>query len=53
MEMRLIPRHKHRHHSKAPRVSISQAEITADLLYPASPRSLRERGDAQSRRTGR
>lgn len=37
--MRLIHRH-HRgnHHAKAPRVSITQAEITADLLYPAGPR---------------
>jgi hypothetical protein len=33
--MRLIPRHRHTHPSKAPRVAISQAEITADLLYPA------------------
>ena len=42
--MRLIPRHRHHHRSKAPRISISQAEITADLVYPASPRSARERG---------
>ena len=41
--MRLIPRHRHHHRSKAPRISISQAEITADLLYPASPHA-RERG---------
>ena len=32
--MRLIPRHRH-HRSKAPRIAISQAEITADLHYPA------------------
>ncbi len=32
--MRLIPRHRH-HRSKAQRISISQAEITADLHYPA------------------
>ena len=37
--MRLIPRHRHHQRSKAPRISISQAEITADLLYPASPRA--------------
>lgn len=49
--MRLVPRHKHQHRSKAPRISISQAEITADLVYPASPRSARER--AHSRRAGR
>jgi hypothetical protein len=36
--MRLIPRQRHQHREKAPRVSISQAEITADLLYPASRR---------------
>ncbi|HEY7256591.1 MAG TPA: hypothetical protein VH476_07890 [Solirubrobacterales bacterium] len=36
--MRLIPRHRHRHTTKAPRISISQAEITADLQYPAPRR---------------
>jgi len=36
--MRLIPRHKHGHRVKAPRISISQAEITADLRYPAGNR---------------
>jgi hypothetical protein len=52
--MRLIPRHRHHHRSKAPRVSISQAEITADLLYPASPRAVRERGAAaRARGVGR
>jgi hypothetical protein len=36
--MRLIPRHRNRQR-KAPRIAISQAEITADLHYPggASP----------------
>jgi hypothetical protein len=33
--MRLISRHRHHRRSKAPRISISQAEITADLHYPA------------------
>lgn len=33
--MRLINRHRHDHRGKAPRIAISQAEITADLLYPA------------------
>ena len=33
--MRLIPRHRNRHRAKAPRIAISQAEITADLHYPA------------------
>jgi hypothetical protein len=51
-EMKLIARHRHRR-SKAPRISISQAEITADLLYPVTPRSVRERGHADARRTGR
>ncbi len=32
--MRLIPRHR-QHRTKAPRIAISQAEITADLHYPA------------------
>ncbi len=53
MEMRLILRHRHNHRSKAPRISISQAEITADLIYPASPQSVRERGHGHARRTGR
>ncbi len=50
--MRLIPRHRSHHRAKAPRISISQAEITADLVYPASPRAARERG-AYVRRSGR
>jgi hypothetical protein len=37
--MRLIPRHRNHQRSKAPRIAISQAEITADLHYPASRRS--------------
>lgn len=32
--MRLIHRHRHDHRPKAPRIEISQAEITADLHYP-------------------
>ena len=32
--MRLIHRHRHHGRSKAPRIAISQAEITADLHYP-------------------
>jgi hypothetical protein len=35
--MRLINRSR-RNRGKAPRISISQAEITADLLYPAGAR---------------
>jgi hypothetical protein len=52
--MRLISRHRHSHRSKAPRISISQAEITADLIYPASPRTARQRGgDARARGVAR
>jgi hypothetical protein len=36
--MRLIPRHRHHSRIKIPRIAISQAEITADLHYPASRR---------------
>ena len=39
--MRLIPRHSTP--AKAPRISISQEEITADLIYPASPRGPQRR----------
>jgi hypothetical protein len=33
--MRLIHRRRHHTRGKAPRIAISQAEITADLQYPA------------------
>ena len=36
--MRLINRHRHNRWWKAPRIAISQAEITADLDYPAPRR---------------
>jgi hypothetical protein len=36
--MRLIHRHRHSNRGKAPRIAISQAEITADLHYPAHAR---------------
>jgi hypothetical protein len=36
--MRLISRHRHQRQAKAPRISISQAEIAADLHYPAGRR---------------
>ena len=39
--MRLIPRHRHNHRAKAPRIAISEAEISADLHYPAPPRPIR------------
>ena len=37
--MRLVPRHRSSQRAKAPRISINQAEITADLHYPARTRS--------------
>ncbi len=33
--MRLTTRHRHHHGAKVPQISISQEEITADLIYPA------------------
>jgi hypothetical protein len=33
-QMRLIHRSRHQRRGKAPRIAISQAEITADLNYP-------------------
>jgi hypothetical protein len=51
--MRLIPRHRHNHRPKALRISISEAEITADLIYPANLRALRERVPSAGRRAGR
>jgi len=51
--MRLIPRHRHNQRPRPPRISISQAEITADLLYPAQPRAARERIAPSHRRAVR
>jgi hypothetical protein len=50
--MRLIHRHRHHGRSKAPRIAISQAEITADLRYPLGPRSSWQPADS-TRRGGR
>ncbi|MGN6663165.1 MAG: hypothetical protein ACTHK6_02985 [Solirubrobacterales bacterium] len=36
--MRLIPRHRHHRRWKSPQIEISEAEISADLHYPASQR---------------
>jgi hypothetical protein len=36
--MRLIPRHRQTHRAKAPRIQISQEEITADLHYRGGSR---------------
>jgi hypothetical protein len=54
--MRLIPRHRHHRRPKGPLIAISEAEISADLHYPASARRLRRTADVQrlemsSRRT--
>ena len=43
--MRLIPRHRHGQRAKAPRIAISEAEIAADLHYPAAPRAPRRSAD--------
>jgi len=45
--MRLIPRHRHHRRSKGPQIAISEAEISADLHYPASARQPRRAADAQ------
>ncbi len=48
--MRLISRNRQRHSPKGPRISISQAEITADLHYPAQRREA-PTGSARALRT--
>jgi hypothetical protein len=50
--MRLIPRHRNRHRSAAPRVEISQAEITADLHYPLAGSRPVQRAIVAARRGG-
>ncbi|HVD40087.1 MAG TPA: hypothetical protein VNC16_03670 [Solirubrobacterales bacterium] len=45
--MRLIPRHRHHRRPKGPRIAISEAEISADLHYPASARRPRRTADVQ------
>ena len=52
-EMRLISRHRHHRRAKAPRISISQAEIAADLHYPAGRRPGGAGAEAGSRRGAR
>jgi hypothetical protein len=47
--MRLIHRHRHHGRSHAPRIAISQAEITADLQYPAAPRQMRQPANGNQR----
>jgi hypothetical protein len=43
--MRLIPRHRHQRRPKGPRIAISEAEISADLHYPAQPQRPRRAAD--------
>jgi hypothetical protein len=45
--MRLIPRHRHHRRPKGPRIAISEAEISADLHYPAGQRPPRRTADVQ------
>jgi len=51
--MRLIPRHRHGYRRRPLRVSISEAEIAADLLYPARPRAARQRVGGERRKAPR
>jgi hypothetical protein len=51
--MRLISRHRTHRRSKAPRIAISQAEITADLHYPASRRLSGGTHSGRQREAGR
>ena len=39
--MRLISRNRHQNRNRKPRIAISEAEISADLHYPATPRESR------------
>jgi len=39
--MRLIPRTRNRHRNAKTRIAITEAEISADLHYPAQPREQR------------
>jgi hypothetical protein len=51
--MRLIHRHRHHQRGKAPRIAISQAEITADLHYPAGARDAQPAAAASRRGAAR
>ncbi len=51
--MRLVQRPRNANRSRAPRIAISQAEITADLFYPAHPREAAARPEATRRGAGR
>jgi hypothetical protein len=45
--MRLIGRHRSQHRERKPRIAISEAEISADLHYPAAPRQPRRTADVR------
>jgi hypothetical protein len=45
--MRLVGRHRHPHRERKPRIAISEAEISADLHYPAQPRQARRTANAR------
>jgi hypothetical protein len=49
--MRLIHRHRQHHRARAPRIAISQAEITADLHYRGGARGA-ERNAVSARQGG-
>jgi hypothetical protein len=51
--MRLIHRNRNRARARAPRIAISQAEITADLLYRGGARSTQHAVSAARRGAGR
>jgi hypothetical protein len=44
--MRLIPRHRHQQRRKRSLIAITEAEISADLHYPAAPRAPRRGTDS-------
>lgn len=45
--MRLIPRTRHQHRSRKTRIAITEAEISADLHYPAQSREPRRTANAR------
>jgi hypothetical protein len=47
--MKLIGRHRHSRRERAPRISITQEEIRADLLYPAGRRPVEAATAARQR----
>ena len=45
--MRLIPRHRQQQRHPRSQITITEAEISADLHYPAAPREPRRTADAR------